>query len=541
MAKVSESMIKIMAKTPRIAQFEAIDAMWDNNHGLLEIACGVGKTWIQVFTFVREILNAEKEGRKFKGIWVCHRLLLEAQVKNNFNSLTNNFFAEHNVKLIMLNSEGDNSLKQKGADEMATGMPEHVIYFTTTASIIDYVNHHNTLHKNGLDALANNILSKVDLYVHDEAHKEFTDSLVKTVQAAMNDHNKKYYFFTATPGKYLTSNLTTIYHCNFAEAVKSGYIVKPRFFGMEVKDYANLNDLAYTNLVIRTVKHCRKSRKENANLIVFLPSVDSVATVGYQLNAVKNNLKRKAIRNVNIYEIISDKDIDIEDINGNKVEYNARLRINGNDYNNNNKKYTKAEILEIIRNDKKEKIILNAFMLTEGIDLPELNSVLIACQKSDASLYQAVSRGCRKSQGKVDFNLYAITETGIADNMINFLKNLADITGGIFDFGGIAEDQNDGSVDNDDNDSSEDGNIVNNILTKYKDLDVCVKAMKTDFDKWTIIANEIGEFKEIMMGSDTIAKINAATKYTELWNKKYPELVNTYLNEEELSKALMTF
>lgn len=541
MAKVSESMIKIMTKTPRIAQFEAIDAMWDNNHGLLEIACGVGKTWIQVFTFVREILNAEKEGRKFKGIWVCHRLLLEAQVKNNFNSLTNNFFTEHNVKLIMLNSEGDNSLKQKGADEMATGMPEHVIYFTTTASIIDYVKHHDTLHKNGLDALANNILSKVDLYVHDEAHKEFTDSLVKTVQAAMNGNNKKYYFFTATPGKYLTNNLTTIYHCNFAEAVKASYIVKPRFFGMEVKDYVNLNDLAYTNLVIRTVKHCRKSRKENTNLIVFLPSVDSVATVGYQLNEVKKNPKRKAIRNVNIYEIISDKDIDIEDINGNKVEYNARLRVNGNDYNNNNKKYTKAEILEIIRNDKTEKIILNAFMLTEGIDLPELNSVLIACQKSDASLYQAVSRGCRKSPGKVDFNLYAITEAGIADNMIDFLKNLADITGGEFEFGGIVEDQNDGSVDNDDDNPSEAGNIVNNILTKYKDLDVCVKAMKTDFDKWTIIASEIGEFKEIMMGSDTIAKINAATKYTELWNEKYPELVNTYLNEEELNKALLTF
>ena len=535
MAKVSESMIKIMAKTPRIAQFEAIDAMWDNNHGLLEIACGVGKTWIQVFTFVREILNAEKEGRKFKGIWVCHRLLLEAQVKNNFNSLTNNFFTEHNVKLIMLNSEGDNSLKQKGADEMATGMPEHVIYFTTTASIIDYVKHHDTLHKNGLDALANNILSKVDLYIHDEAHKEFSDSLVKTVQAAMNDNNKKYYFFTATPGKYLTNNLTTIYHCNFAEAVKASYIVKPRFFGMEVKDYANLNDLAYTNLVIRTVKHCRKSRKENTNLIVFLPSVDAVAMVGKQLNEVKNNLKRKAIRNVNIYEIISDKDIAIDE-----KKYKACLRVNGNDYNN-NKKYTKAEILEIIRNDKNEKIILNAFMLTEGIDLPELNSVLIACQKSDASLYQAVSRGCRKSQGKVDFNLYAITETGIADNMIDFLKNLADITGGTFDFGGIVEDQNDGSADNDDPPFPEDGNIVNNIFTKYKDLDVYVKSMKTDFDKWSIIANEIGELKEIMSGSDTIAKINAATKYTELWNEKYPELVNTYLNEEELNKALMIF
>lgn len=522
--------LSYMAKEPRNAQMEAIVKMWDENHGLIEVACGVGKTWIQVFTFVREIIKAEQEGRKFKGMWVCHRLLLTRQVKENFNNLTNNFFKNHNVKFKELNSEGDNSLRVVADDQMATGMPEHIIYFTTTASINEYVKTKSSKYNDGYTVLAQNVFSQLDLYVHDEAHKEFSTKLIDTIENAMK--YKMYYFFTATPSDYLKS-LTPIYTCNYAQAVNAGYIVKPRFYETKVADYANLDDVAHTNNILRVFKHTHKTRKnENANLIVFLPSVDSVAECGKLLNEVKNNPNRKAIRKVNIYEIISDKVISL---NGEK--YKAGLKVNGQPYNN-GVAYTKAKILEIIRNDQGEKIILNAFMLTEGIDLPEINSVLIACRKSDASLYQAVSRGCRKTPGKQHFNLYAISETGIAADIQEFLTELAKLTGGEFEFGGEVSDQNDGS-NNDEEPDEEDGtNATDTATPKFKDVDVIVTAIKTDFDNWIIIANDIGNLQEILKGNNTLAKLDALSEYTSKWEGKYPELIEKYMNFDKILDSL---
>ena len=116
------------------------------------------------------------------------------------------------------------------------------------------------------------------------------------------------------------------------------------------------------------------------------------------------------------------------------------------------------------------KIIMNAFMLTEGIDLPEINGVLLLCQKSDASLYQAISRGCRKTAGKVNFNLYVTSEDGISERVETFLGELVKFTDGQFDFGGTIEDINNGSNDDDEDTDYQNSGIELPETAMYKNV-----------------------------------------------------------------------
>lgn len=65
-------------------QEDAINAYINNRFGLFDITCGCGKTLIQASIIVLEIQKCIEQKKQFKGLWVCHRLMLEAQVKYRF-------------------------------------------------------------------------------------------------------------------------------------------------------------------------------------------------------------------------------------------------------------------------------------------------------------------------------------------------------------------------------------------------------------------------------------------------------------------------
>lgn len=495
-------------------QEDALIAYLYNRFGLFDITCGVGKSFIQACIIVLEIQNCIQQKKQFKGLWVCHRLMLEAQVKTVFQYFFGSFFEKNHVEIRVLNSEGDQSLEKVAANDMQTAFGNHVLYLTTTASLNDFVKNHTTKYHDGKDIAAQKIFKQLSLYVHDEAHKEFSDSMVKCVLNAMK--SAKAYFFTATPGEYLIKNLPTIAKCSFADAVKAGYIVKPVLFPVKVADVEHMDANAEANVVISTFKHLKRNKKnsdgqkECASLITFHDSVDTVRTIGDYIAAYKLQHPRFT---PNVYEIVSDKII--TDADKGKV-WLAGIRLNGNRYND-GKLYTKKEILKIVREDRKPKIILNAFMLTEGIDLPEINGVLIACQKSDASLYQAISRGCRSADKKENFYLYTVTENGLDLRMENFLAELVKFTDGKFDFGGCIEDLNNGS-DNDDDDNSESGVEQQDTIT-YKNVTVLIRKKKTEFDRFKVKRSQIEEFRSEMQSSSIVKKLSVIRKYTQLWQE----------------------
>jgi len=518
--------------TFRIHQVEALIQAMRFELGLFDMTCGLGKTLIQATIIFMNLERAIREKKQFTCLWVCHRVMLERQVKAFFKMYFGVEFEKLGCKIVVLNSEGDSSFAKVANVEMNEGDGSNVIYLTTTKSINKFVQDHSGTRQDGELYFAQHVLKPMDLYVHDESHKEFCGSMVKTVINAMR--TKRAYFFTATPGKYLTENLPTICQCTYAEAVAAGYIVKPTLFPVTVRDIANLNYNGLTNVVIRAAKHLRKSRKsEVPTLCVFFPSVDAVYHAGNILKQYKKDHPR--FKKFNVYEIISPKNLEVDD-----QTVKVGLRLNGSQYNHRYHKYTKDEILTVLKNDPEPKIILNAFMLTEGIDLPNINGVLIACEKSDASLYQAVCRGCRTAPGKDSFNLYAITEDDIAERTEKFVEELTNITGGCFDFGGTIEDENDGSV-SDDNDDDKETSAPITLTELYKKLEVIIQKKKTSWDKWQITKNELAELKAEELRPGKLTYIKMAAALYKKW-KEDPELKDClqFVTTEHVNQVLLS-
>jgi superfamily II DNA or RNA helicase len=495
----------------RSHQIDAINAAMRNDCGLFDMTCGLGKTLIQACIIYWNLLEKTKEGKPFKCLWVCHRLMLEKQVKSVFEAYFGEDFRRLNCKIVVLNSEGDSAFKKVANDGMDEGDGSSVIYLTTTASINEYVKFHSGTRQDGKLFFAQNVLKEMDLYVHDESHKEFCEAMVKTVLNAMT--GKKAYFFTATPGQYLTKNLSTICKCTYAEAVSNEYIVKPKLYPVKCVDMANLNNNAYGNIVIKTAKHLKRSRKkeEVPTLCVFMPSVDAVYYTGNILKEYKANHRNFA--KFNVYEIISEKELEQDDLT-----VKVGLRLNGSMYNSSYRKYKKEEILNVLKEDPEPKIILNAFMLTEGIDLPNINGVLIACEKSDASLYQAVCRGCRTAPGKDSFNLYAITEDDIAERTEKFIEELTNITGGCFDFSGTVEDENDGSNPDDDDDHPDATAVPVTFSELYKKIKVIIREKKTTWSKWQVVKNQLDELKAEELRPGKLNYIQMVARLTKEWS-----------------------
>lgn len=507
-----------------------------NNHGLFDMTCGCGKTFIQAAIIYREFMKCKNEGRQFKGLFVCHRLMLESQVKREYEKFFK--FSEIDMKIVVLNCEGDNSLKGCAKHNMQTAMKgENVLYMTTTASINDYVKSNTNASSDGNIVLAEHVLKQVDIYIHDEAHKEFNEKLVNQVLQALCD--KKAYFFTATPSKYLTDDdkLPKLTTCTFVQAVDAGYIVKPVLYTIDLKDrmMTETNAQVEAQAVIRAFKHMRKSRNsDNQSLITFHDSVDKVEAVGKILNQYKKEHPKFV---PDIYEVVSDKLIKCDD---NKIVY-AGIKVNGERFNKKTgKNYDKKEVLELINKNAGKKIILNAFMLTEGIDLPNITGVLIACQKSDASLYQAICRGCRTVPNKDNFYLYTLAHDGIDSNMEKFLEQLVEDLGGHkgFDFGGNLTDVNNGSNDNV-NDEDDDYSIDPDTTSDtYQQIKLTIEKVKTSFDK-------LEKFKKTVIDFKTEKKKNIGNSskmlklFADMTDQSNDDFAECYLTGDELLKNLL--
>lgn len=517
-------------------QESAIVDTESHDHGLFDMTCGCGKTFIQAAIIYQEFMKCKTNNKSFKGLFVCHRLVLEDQVKREYEKFFK--FSKIGLKIVVLNSTGDNSLKNCAKHDMQTALTdESVLYMTTTASINDYVKTYTNSSTDGKIELAAHVLKHLDIYIHDEAHKEFDLLLVNQVLQAL--YNKKVYFFTATPGKYLTDNdnLPALTHCTFKEALEQHYVVKPILYTIDMKDRAltETNADVESDAIIRAFKHMRRNKQcTNPTLITFHDSVDKVEAIGRKLNEYKKNHPKFV---PDVYEVVSEKVIKTDD---NQIKH-AGIKVNGASVNvETGNNYTKSEVLDLINKNAGQKIILNAFMLTEGIDLPNINGVLIACRKSDASLYQAICRGCRTAPNKNHFFLYSLAVNGIDSNMEYFLEQLYEDLGGHdgFDFGGNLTDDNNGS-NNDDNEDPIDYAIpVGQETELYKNMQLIISKVKTSFDKIEKFKKIADDFKTEKKSSagDIVTILNLYAKASE---NATDDFAACYLTADNILKELL--
>lgn len=439
----------------RKTQVDSLYAAEKSKTGLFELTCGAGKTLIQATLIKKSLIEIEKQDRKGVIVVASHRLLLNAQLAKEYSR----FIPDVNVKnddIIVryfcgiggvIDDKGNRIANDKHASfaalkndiHKAKVSNKHIIIFTTTAS--------QKYYEEDIIKLFSSMNKGIDLYIHDEAHKEMDEKMINEIQTI----SKKSYFFTATPGEYLIKTFgRPLVKYTYTQAIADNVVVPPVLYTATANGFKssrkNARFSAESCCIRDSFNHLKEIEALNGNanpsLLVFLPSIESVDSAS------------KALKNMNIdaniYSFASYKEV--KDSSGVTYKY-GDCKINENKVDDFGKKYTKIDLLNALRNDKKPKIILNAFMLTEGIDLPTINGVLILCGKSDASLYQAVMRGCRTSKNKKDFAIYVpvdFMEENYYLQVKDFLTRLIELSDACFDYGGHTKDEATGKTKDDD-------------------------------------------------------------------------------------------
>lgn len=423
--------------------------------GLFELTCGAGKTLIQATLLKKEIEELNARGDHGVFVIASHRLLLNIQLVKEYARFIPEIDIDNNDIHVCYLCGVSRVLDDKGND-IANGnahtsilelkedikkikleKKKHIIIFTTTAS--------EKYHEESLVRLFGSIGKGIDLYIHDEAHKELNQQLAEKIMSV----SKKSYFFTATPGEYLLKMFgSPLQKYTYTQAVNDGVVLPPVLYTANAnmtlsgkkKDVLAGEVSAIQDCFLHLKQIEAEKGNENATLLVFLSSIEAVDNAATSLTSSLG---------CDIYSFASYKEI--QDKDGKVYKY-GKCKKNNSPVGPDGHEYGKSELLSELRNNSGAKIILNAFMLTEGIDLPSINGVLILCGKSDSSLYQAVMRGCRTAPGKDTFAIYVPVDFFGQDyyaQVKDFLIRLIEQTNAEFDFGGHVEDESTGKISED--------------------------------------------------------------------------------------------
>ena len=504
-------------------QNETILACKTNNSGIISNTCGTGKTLCEINAIIDEFNNGS----------ICalgsHRLALNSQLteawRNEIISITKN---ENNKIRVIEISSNSNSVADKIINtkdnilaeiNYAKRNNEKLLIIFCYASISKLVN--------ALENKENE--KKIDLCIFDEAHigqmNEKYDGDINN-KLALCKHSKKYYGFTATPNNKLINNelgLKVIQTYSYYDALNDDAVVPFKFYGSlfsddnEVIDSKNKLGRSRLGTTIAAFEHLSKEF-EFPSLLVCGTSLEE----NDKINRFLIEKYDKEIKN---------NELDIFLFSSEKITKDGIITsmING-------EKIKVKECFSKIKESNKKKIIIHCNMLSEGIDVPNINGVLIFGEKSKASLYQSIMRGCRVDSDdrilrksiknnkisqyakfkKPHFNVYtSFEEKDSANQMQNFLKNLK--------YYGINIDE-DFSINQFDGSSIEEISKINfndDFSARFKSaISMVIKEDKENSIKIEN-TNIIEKFKNEF---HTIRSLAGRVKYFEEMSDKYKEL-----------------
>ena len=439
----AEMLMKINKSSMRTCQREAITALaayrnklYSKNGLLFKICCGGGKTLIEAFFILKEILKAEAEERKARICIASHRLLLNNQLLQNVYAI----LAAYGIKVWYYSASSAGTAKidddkeiqlrkftkdlfklDEDGERMLDVINKHIIVIacakTENALFKDYDEDFTTIAN---ISETNSSTPIFDLLVQDEAHKECSKKLIESLMKI----SKFALFFTATPNRILEKNFSCqIYSFNFKRALELNYVVKGTLYIAQRKKAKMTDAKRQSSYIEYAFKHLIAHSTQNPILLNYLPSVDNMPKIAETL--------RKAFPDVNIVTFASPKIVKNKK-NGMKTNDGYTVECKFND-----ESLKKEDMLERLRRVDRPTIILSAFMIVEGIDLPSVNGVGIWCDKNDQNLFQAACRGCRTATGKTGYNIYVSEELADCKDFLYKLYNGFD---GELDFGDGQED-----------------------------------------------------------------------------------------------------
>lgn len=439
----TEMLMKINKSSLRVCQLEAINALalyrsklYTKNGYLFKICCGGGKTLIEAFFILKEILKAESEGRKARICIASHRLLLNNQLLQNVYVILKAYgikvwyYSASSAGTAKIDDDTEIQLRKfkkdlfkldEDGERMLDAINKHIVVLACAKT-------ENTLFKDyDEDATkianiseTNSATPIFDLVLQDEAHKECSKKLIESLMKI----SKFASFFTATPNRVLERIFShQTYSFNFKRALELNYVVKGTLY-IAKREKAKMSTAKMQSSYIEyAFKHLCSHSAQNQILLNYLPSVDNMPKIAETL--------RRVFKDVNIVTFASEKIVEVKK-DGMKTDEGYAVKCMFND-----EPLKKEEMLERLRHVDKPTIILSAFMIVEGIDLPSVNGVGIWCDKNEHNLFQAVCRGCRMAPGKTGYNIYVSDDLAKCED---FLYKLYSGFDGEMDFGDGQED-----------------------------------------------------------------------------------------------------
>lgn len=312
-----------------------------NNIGLIQIATGLGKTYLSAFL--------AKEYKKT--LFIVHRNEIIKQVANSYKSVM------PNKSIAIFNGEqkevvnGDKNIEE--ADILIVNVKTFIKHYKKWKS--DYF----------------------DLVVVDEAHHSVTNSYKDLIEYFKPKFTLG---LTATIERMDGLNVlktfkNIIFKCNFISAINNGWLSPINYIG--VKDVIDYSKIDYKN----------KKYDENQLLTHYYnPSYQKNVLDKYNLNKNFHPLTIAFCSNINHAKVLNDY------FNTNNIKSEIITSMDNSNETNN----------KIARFKNKEfEIIFTVDKFNEGFDLPDINTVLLLRPTQSPTVYlQQIGRGLRKQEDK---------------------------------------------------------------------------------------------------------------------------------------------
>lgn len=525
----------------RTGQINAIKALFEGNinHSkfLFNLCCGAGKTIIEAYLIFKEIRDCEQNNKKARIMIASHRLLLNTQLVNILYSALDT----HGIKNIdwyslssatsfkIGNRDFPVSKFTKESIDSINCSDKHIII---VACAVSEKNHFG---KNDSDTMisinededeekvadiinVNTTKHFLNLIIQDELHKDIPTRVLENFEKI----SEKIYGFTATPSnnnkKWFGRN---IFKYSFSQALKDNIVVKAKLYVSQLKYKTKIYKKIDISNIIASFDHLQndlKNTKQTPIFLNYLSSVDHLVEYG-------ESIKKEYGEKVNVAIFSSTKMIPDEK-NGTKIVSECKWNGKSEEKENLLSKCQKNEV-------GKPLIILSAFMIVEGIDIPNINGVGIWCEKNDANMFQAACRGCRTSTGKTYYNIYTTEE--LVKNTSNFIEKLYNGFDGELDFGdGQSNCTGTGKKENGKK-SDCDGFIIVNpkaikpVLASIKEIEVKYKEKIVEEEKnekFNEVLNEISKIDTLGKRWDFVLEQDYLGRFP-LRNQEIIDTINT--------------
>lgn len=369
-------------------QRQACDAMKSHHHGQIIMPTGAGKTTCMVKDCIDRFASlGDTPG---KHIVVAPRILLAQQLCEDF--IEN----EVNAAVLHVHSGQTNHMSTTNANYIRRWSNQayhHQIFFTTYHSL-------KKLREAGIHA---------DTIYFDEAHHSIKRNFFHSTEHFAADSSDRCYFFTATPTHSNVAHLpgmndteiygNVLYRIVTKKLIDSGYILPPE---LSVSSFSKVkkNDLNYeieAENLVKTIDNDGKSK-----VLVCARSTKQMMGMLYGTN-LRQELKS---RGFDWCSITSKHGAIINDVNVSRDQF--------------------FEVLKEWGESDRRFIILHYNILTEGINIPSLESVIFLRSPNVTAATQSIGRVLRIDSHGVNLKNVGTVSIPAYDTVgINTTRNLS--------------------------------------------------------------------------------------------------------------------